>query len=111
MHAHSLCYIIYLLQSKERVTFLSNIVEYLPGLPVPFEYRLPWNNQQLSNFVVEVYTPVKVDVSNVCIACIPFVQAYAHIDIHHIFKHHCGELSSWICTKKCRWYWRIDLPM
>ena len=58
------------LKSKERVTFLSNIVEYIPGFTIPFEYRLPQNNQQLSSFTVAVYTPVKVDVSNVCIVCI-----------------------------------------
>ena len=65
-------YILYFfifLKSKERVTFLSNIVEYIPGLTIPFEYRLPRNNQQLSNFTVAVYNTVKVDVSDVCIMC------------------------------------------
>ena len=40
----------------------------------------------------------------------PFV--YPYIDIHYIFEHYCGEMSSWFCTKKhSRWQWRVDLPM
>ena len=99
---HTITLLPVLLKSEERVTFLSNIVEYLPGFPVRFEYRLPRNNRQLGDFTVAVYTPVKVDVSDVCIVCIALVQAFVLIDIHNIFEHHCGELSTWICAKKHR---------
>ena len=94
------------MQSKERVTFVSNIVEYLPGFDIPFEYQLPLNNRQLQNFTVAVYNPVTVDVSDVRTLWVYMYDMCTSflffIDIHQIFEHHCEELSTRVCTKSCR---------
>lgn len=43
----------------------STIVEYLPNLTLPLKFGIK-ENAKLQNFTIAVYTPVKLDASDVC---------------------------------------------